>query len=557
RGRDSLKALPEKNERFRRLLRRREAEKGDTVAAEAEMVVAVVVIFLPHAHFPPIGIPRFLFFFIYCSALFGCILLSFTSPIEAFPRRALITKIPGFSGTFPSKHYSGYITINGAKTVKAKHLYYYFVESERKPSIDPLVLWLNGGPGCSSFDGFVYEHGPFNFKPGKKNGSLPLLQLNPYSWSKVSNIIYLDSPAGVGFSYSYNETTYKTGDYQTALDTHAFLLKWLKQYRKFAQNPFYIAGESFGGIYVPTLANEVVKGIKAKVTPNINFKGYMIGNGVVGDSKYDTDSIVSFAHGMGLISDDLYNKMLSTCGVNLDQDTPECDNSTDEFNMKIKGLNMYDILEPCYHKPGDLFNSRLPESFQQLGQTKRPLPVRTRMFGRAWPFQTAVNDGLVLSWPELFQDAVNRRVDVPCTSDEIASAWLNDASVRKAIHAKSRNTIGTWSLCMKIEYYHDAGSMIVYHKRLTSQGYRALIYSGDHDMCVPFTGTEEWTKSLGYKVVDTWRPWIVNGQIAGYLQGYQNNLTFLTIKGAGHTVPEYKPQEALEFYSRWLEGKSI
>ena len=43
--------------------------------------------------------------------------------------------------------------------IHGKNLFYYFVESERKPSEDPVVLWLNGGPGCSSFDGFVYEHG--------------------------------------------------------------------------------------------------------------------------------------------------------------------------------------------------------------------------------------------------------------------------------------------------------------------------------------------------------------------------------------------------------------
>lgn len=66
-----------------------------------------------------------------------------------------------------------------------KNLWYYFVESEKNPSKDPVVLWLNGGPGCSSMDGFVYEHGPFNFKPAKTNNTLPQLHLNPYSWSKV------------------------------------------------------------------------------------------------------------------------------------------------------------------------------------------------------------------------------------------------------------------------------------------------------------------------------------------------------------------------------------
>ncbi|XP_076916001.1 serine carboxypeptidase-like 20 [Bidens hawaiensis] len=99
--------------------------------------------------------------------------------------------------------------------------------------------------------------------------------------------------------------------------------------------------------------------------------------------------------------------------------------------------------------------------------------------------------------------------------------------------------------------------MIPYHKNLTARGYRALIYSGDHDLCVPFTGTLAWTRSLGYKVIDEWRNWLVDDQVSGFIQGYDKNLTFLTVKGSGHTVPEYKPKEALAFYSRWLEGKTI
>ncbi|KAM1003448.1 hypothetical protein ACFX2C_003769 [Malus domestica] len=114
----------------------------------------------------------------------------------------------------------------------------------------------------------------------------------------------------------------------------------------------------------------------------------------------------------------------------------------------------------------------------------------------------------------------------------------------------------SWELCTsRIEFYHDSGSMIKYHKNLTAKGYRALIYSGDHDMCVPFTGSEAWTRSLGYKIVDEWRPRTSNGQVAGYTQGYENNLTFLTVKGSGHTVPEYKPREAFDLFSRFLAGK--
>ncbi|XP_057482860.1 serine carboxypeptidase-like 20 [Actinidia eriantha] len=481
------------------------------------------------------------------------IFLSFVV-IESAPEGALVTQIPGFDGNFPSKHYSGYVTIDEAS---GKRLFYYFVLSEGNPSNDPVVLWLNGGPGCSSFDGFVYEHGPFNFEMANTKGSLPKLHLNPYSWSKVSSIIYLDSPAGVGFSYSSNESDYITGDLKTASDSHTFVLKWFELYPEFLSNPFFIAGESYAGIYVPTLAYEVVKGINARVKPIINFKGYVVGNGVT-DDEFDGNALVTFAHGMGLISDELFEEVSADCNGNFYNPTSDnCERKLAKVDRNIADLNIYNILEPCYHGTDDIEtvtgNTKLPFSFRKLGETERPLPVRKRMFGRAWPFRAPVRDGIVPTWPQLLNSN-----DVPCTDDEVATSWLNDESVRKAIHAEQASVAGSWDLCTnRILFTHDAGSMIKYHKNLTSRGYRALIFSGDHDMCVPYTGSEAWTRSVGYKVVDEWRPWTSDGQVAGYLQGYEHNLTFLTVKGSGHTVPEYKPREALDFYSRWLAGKKI
>ncbi|RXH86989.1 hypothetical protein DVH24_028489 [Malus domestica] len=505
-------------------------------------------------------------------------------PTQSAPQSALVSQIPGFSGTLPSKHYAGYVTVDQSH---GRNLFYYFVESEGKPAEDPVVLWLNGGPGCSSFDGFVYEHGPFNFEKAKTKGSLPQLHLNPYSWSKVSNIIYLDSPAGVGFSYSKNETDYETGDLKTASDSHAFLLKWFELYPEFLSNPFFIAGESYAGVYVPTLSSEVVKGgapdvstgIDAGVTPVLNFKvficigspfvnlnhfwlqtsndcitqGYLVGNGVT-DDKFDGNALVPFAHGMGLISDDLYEEVNTACGGNYIYPVNDnCESKLKKVDKNIEDLNIYDILEPCYHSTDSSKNrkvtkSGLPSSFRRLGETERPLAVRKRMFGRAWPLRAPVRDGIVPTWPELMDSE-----SVPCINDEVATEWLNNETVRKAIHAE---TDFSWELCTsRIEFYHDSGSMIKYHKNLTAKGYRALIYSGDHDMCVPFTGSEAWTRSLGYKIVDEWRPWTSNGQVAGYTQGYENNLTFLTVKGSGHTVPEYKPREAFDLFSRFLAGK--
>ncbi|KAL6854288.1 hypothetical protein ACP4OV_019191 [Aristida adscensionis] len=475
---------------------------------------------------------------------------------RAAPQGALVTRLPGFDGAFPSKHYAGYVTVDEKH---GRNLFYYVVESERDPGKDPVVLWLNGGPGCSSFDGFVYEHGPFNFESGGSVKSLPKLHLNPYSWSKVSTVIYLDSPAGVGLSYSKNVSDYQTGDLKTAADSHIFLLKWFQLYPEFLKNPFYIAGESYAGVYVPTLSHEVVKGIHEGAKPTINFKGYMVGNGVC-DTVFDGNALVPFAHGMALISDDMYKEASSACNGNYwNPSNDKCISALNEVDRAIGDLNIYDILEPCYYgtnvKNNTSQSSKLPQSFKDLGVTNKTLPVRTRMLGRAWPLRAPVRDGRVPSWQELAAGAPD---GVPCMSDEVATAWLDNDSVRSAIHAQPVASIGPWLLCTdKLDFHHDAGSMIIYHKNLTSQGYRAIIYSGDHDMCVPHTGTEAWTASLGYGVVDSWRPWFLNEQVSGYTQAYENGLTFATIKGAGHTVPEYKPQEALAFYSRWLAGSKL
>ncbi|MCI22357.1 serine carboxypeptidase-like 20-like, partial [Trifolium medium] len=71
---------------------------------------------------------------------------------------------------------------------------------------------------------------------------------------------------------------------------------WFKLYPEFLSNPFFIAGESYAGVYVPTLAYEVMKGIDAGVTPKLNFKGYIVGNGVT-DEQIDGNALVPFVHG--------------------------------------------------------------------------------------------------------------------------------------------------------------------------------------------------------------------------------------------------------------------
>ncbi|KAK5771363.1 hypothetical protein PVK06_047565 [Gossypium arboreum] len=130
-----------------------------------------------------------------------------------------------------------YVGVGDSEEVQ---LFYYFVKSEGKPEDNPLLIWLTGGPGCSAFSGLVFEIGPLKFKVDVYNGSLPTLVYNPYAWTKliksyhllnqiifvvVSNIIFIDSPVGTGFSYARNNRAAQTGDLKQVHHLHQFLRK--------------------------------------------------------------------------------------------------------------------------------------------------------------------------------------------------------------------------------------------------------------------------------------------------------------------------------------------
>ena len=166
-------------------------------------------------------------------------LASYTKEAQA----DFIRDLPGLNYGDPGfKQFSGYLTVNPDS---GRNLFYWYVESQDNPDKDPVVLWSNGGPGCSGLIGFGTEHGPFYIRA---NGTLTP---NPYSWNKIASILYIEQPAGVGFSYSDTEGDYKTGDEPAAKDNYRFIREFLKRFPERQENPFYISSESYGGHYMP------------------------------------------------------------------------------------------------------------------------------------------------------------------------------------------------------------------------------------------------------------------------------------------------------------------
>jgi serine carboxypeptidase-like clade 2 len=150
----------------------------------------------------------------------------------------LITSLPGLPTLPQFDQYSGYVSVSDERD-----LFYYFAAADTTEDGDslPLVLWLNGGPGCSSLGGGLSELGPFNAAPPGED-----LLVNEHAWNKVANTVFLESPAGVGFSTSTNATDYTTvGDERTAQDTLNFVRGFLQRFPQFENSDFWIAGESY------------------------------------------------------------------------------------------------------------------------------------------------------------------------------------------------------------------------------------------------------------------------------------------------------------------------
>ncbi|KAK9127522.1 hypothetical protein Syun_016319 [Stephania yunnanensis] len=190
-------------------------------------------------------------------------------------------------------HHAGYYKLRHSNDAR---MFYFFFES-RNSQKDPVVIWLTGGPGCSSELAIFYENGPFTIA---KNMSL---LWNEYGW---------DKPTGTGFSYSSNKRDLRHDEAGISNDLYDFLQAFFTEHPQYAKNDFYITGESYAGHYIPAFASRVHKGNKAKEGIHINLKGFAIGNGLT-DPAVQYKAYTDYALDMGVIQQADYkniNKMI-------------------------------------------------------------------------------------------------------------------------------------------------------------------------------------------------------------------------------------------------------
>jgi len=448
------------------------------------------------------------------------------------PAEDLINTLPGWDGALPTKQYSGYLNVSATK-----RLHYWLVTSENNPDADPTVLWLNGGPGCSSLDGWAYEHGPFRI-----NATDPtqLVQFD-YNWNKQANMLYLEAPVGVGFSYSTDQADYKCNDDTTANDNLHAVEAFYTKFPELKPNGFFITGESYAGVYVPTLAEAIVWANNNGTYTGAELKGIAVGNGCSGHEtgvcggqrdKYDTEYLL----GTAFVSSQLKTKIRAKCDFD-GAVSIVCEGLLAEMHAQVGHIDLYNVYGPCISGSGA----------QQAGSGSNK-------------YKAPIGDSSLFNSKLGGPDA--------CIDSILASTYFNRPEVYEAIHVVPPTH--RWATCGTASgwsYESTRPNLPRDTYPLLAKSMRVIIYNGDWDACVPYTDNQAWTESMNFPVAAPWHPWTyeltaegqTSSQVGGYSTVYKvpnsnHNFTFITIRGGRHEVPETAPDKALEMLSRLLNA---
>ncbi|GAB4836462.1 Serine carboxypeptidase-like 28 [Ancistrocladus abbreviatus] len=429
-------------------------------------------------------------------------------------RRDKITKLPGQPAAGVNfSQYAGYVTVDKEA---GRSLFYWLIESQSGSTSKPLVLWLNGGPGCSSVAyGASEEVGPFRVQPDGKT-----LTLSRYAWNYEANLLFLDSPAGVGFSYSNTTKDLRqVGDRRTAHDAYVFLTKWFGRFPQYGHRPFYIAGESYAGHYIPQLSQVIARRNKGIANPVINFKGFLLGNPLI-DDENDSKGSYEYWWNHGLISDSTYKALKQWCiSDSFLFPRGNCNRALYAAYSEFGDINPYDIASNPCTSSATLRNNLL-----------KPLPYTFRG-----------NDECIVTYTR---------------------KYMNRPDVQKALHANPALISHPWRTCSDVirsSWRDSPKSVLPIFKELIADGIRIWVFSGDADAVLPLTATRYSIDALQLKTVKEWYAWYDDNndkKVGGWSQVYEG-LTFVTVRGAGHEVPLGRPHLASLLFRHFLNNEPM
>ena len=496
--------------------------------------------------------------------------------VLAAPAEDLVASLPGY-GAPPAPQYSGFLNASTAPAVSGggTHLHYWFAQYEgedRAWTDAPVVLWLNGGPGSTSMLGFLQEEGPLLI------GHDGALMRNPWAWTRVANLVAVESPGGVGYSYC-DAMKAGTGDCAyddktTAKANEAAMRDFFSKFPELVGNEFIITGESYAGVYCPTLAKEILDGNEAGAQPPINLFAMAVGDPCTDNTaQADSMDMLWYGHKYGFVPDDDFDLLWNQCGTRA---------------------------RPAARRGGQPRGP--PRLSRAAGSRARDAPSAAACDAAERKFLLTTSQGFSQTWTHAFVNDVSLygpsalvRFDVPGTLDYKMAQWMMSDEVKAAIHV-TESPAPAWpgppdgwryessyAACSDIAE-GDAPSMIDFYRELAPRlAGRVLVFNGDTDPCVSYEGTRTAIERVGFNVTNAYRPWFFNAtaatvetltekdvlfgpslttepagpQLGGHIVDYEHGLSFATVHGSGHVAPQFRPRSSLVLIKHIVQNTSF
>ncbi|RDW84592.1 alpha hydrolase-17 [Coleophoma cylindrospora] len=449
------------------------------------------------------------------------------------------------------KSYSGYVDV-----AENQHIFFWFFEARNgAPSESPLTVWINGGPGSSSMIGLFQENGPCSID---ENGEVVN---NPYSWSNVSNMLYIDQPTQVGFSYSVpvpgyisdsggdniivlpdatcpdyaegygtcatysypNETLTANSTVNAAENFWLTLQGFMGAFPQYSRQGFHFSSESYGGHYGPIFNDFIEKQNALNLTGahHISLETVLIGNG-----WYDP-----------LIQYQAYYNFTVFPGNTYDYSPFNASIQSQFYNNLYGPGNCVDQIKDCAARgineiceQADNFCAYEVESMYDTYLGRDEYDMR-ELVPDPFPYSYYIS---YLNTPEV-QAAIGAYQNYSESSNSVYLAFTATGD--------DNREVGT----------------VAAIKRLLDQGVTVMLYAGDADYNCNWLGGQAVSEEVnaagfecaGYTNVTT-SDGVVHGQVK-----QAGAFSFVRVYESGHEVPFYQPVMALEIFERAITGKDI
>lgn len=454
-------------------------------------------------------------------------------------------------------------------------LHYQFIASSlaRPVQETPVVLWMNGGPGSSSLLGLLQELGPLMLNA---TGGL---FANPYAWTQRAHLLILESPAGVGYSYCAAQLrggSCSNTDKSTARAARAAVVDFYgRLFPELRKTDLWLTGESYAGVYVPTLAKELLEHAERDVP----LAGLAVGDPCTDNAcQADSMDMVWYSHKYGFLPDQLFETLWHTCAMR--HPSPRA-----AGRWRADRLGAVGAVDAAGGSGPRPLRAISPELADVCTVARRKyLAITSHGFSQDWP-RAYLND-LTLYGP-----SATTAFDAPGSLDAATAAYMNRPDVRAALHVERAPTQAWPGPHSGWTYTSDyaacnaaapagAPSMLELYRELAPRLQRTVVFNGDSDPCVSYEGTREAIARVGFAELGGggYRPWFFNATAAspellaakpvlfgpslalwsagaqpgGSVVEYEHGLSFLTVHGSGHMVPQFRPRAALHLLTKLL-----